>query len=511
MKKFFISTFVLIGSVAVCMAQDTWTVAGEPESVFGSYWNPMDENNDMTTEDGTVYTLSKNAAYLEAGKTYQYKVVKNHDWSESYGLDDGSDNKTFDVNVSGYYDIVFTFNAKTKAVGETLSPSVTETFTVTFVNVLRWEKVCIYLWNYDGSTTQLTGEWPGLEIPKTGTTTIFGEEFDTYSYTYEGYKAPDWVIFNNSYSGDGNQTSDFVFVPNKVYDRINPPIEVNVGATGFALVSEPKFILDFRGEYDNFTAYRASEVKDGTVNFVKVTNKTRSGYAVLIKAEPNTTVEIPTSFITSEFGENLLVGTNSNRHLTADDPEGTYYYVLKGEGEGDVGFYAVGDDGVTVEAGQAFLQTSVPLTLNDKGRGNWLFENSGFEVSDADNDNAAWQISPYGTASVSGIEVVSPRTFKYVLKPAYGCWDYGFPFAENYSWTPEEAGIYRLTFSLDVNQQTFSLDAVKTGVITGIDTTKSDRNRIEEIYNVSGQHIQRQQHGLSIVRMSDNTMRKMLK
>ena len=457
---------MLISSAAVSMAQDSWTVAGEPEDVFGSYWNEMDENNDMTTEDGTVYTLSKKASYLEAGTIYQYKVVKNHSWSESYGLDNGA-NKTFDVYESGYYDITFTFNAETKNASEILIPSTKDSFTVTFVNVLHWEKVCIYLWNTDGTTaTALLGYWPGLEIPKTGTTTLFGEEFDTYSYTYEGYKAPDWVIFNNSLSGDGNQTSDFVFEPGKVYDRINPPIKVKVGETGFALLAEPKFILDFRGENEYFTAYRASWVSDGTVNFVRVTNKTRAGYALLIKAEPNTTVEIPTSYSATEYGNNLLMGTNSNTHLTADETGEAYYYVLKGDGQGDVGFYAVESDGATVPAGQAYLKSTTPLTLNYKGRGNWLFENSGFQIVDDNDDNLAMLgtlfISPYGTTIVRGIKIDTPRTYKYLLKPAFGSWGYGFPFANSYSWTPEEAGVYDLSFALDVNQQTFSLHAVRT-------------------------------------------------
>lgn len=96
-------------------AQDTWTVAGS-SAVFGTEWNQEDTSNDMTTEDETVYTLTKSGVELTPG-TYEYKVVKNHNWSESYP----ANNKSFTVHANGTYDVTITFNANTKVTDETVS------------------------------------------------------------------------------------------------------------------------------------------------------------------------------------------------------------------------------------------------------------------------------------------------------------------------------------------------------------------------------------------------------
>ena len=83
-----------------------YTVAGD-ESVFGSYWDPADTNNDMTLADG-LYTLTKENVTLTG--SFNFKVVGNHDWS-AYEWPVGEGNNYF-VNVAedGIYTIVITFN-----------------------------------------------------------------------------------------------------------------------------------------------------------------------------------------------------------------------------------------------------------------------------------------------------------------------------------------------------------------------------------------------------------------
>lgn len=99
-------------------AQDTWTVAGV-SSIFGSEWAPTDTSNDMTSEDGVIFTLTKKDLSLSAGIVYEYKVVKNHSWdNESYGQDGGEPNKTFSVSQDGLYDLIITFNVNTKDLSE---------------------------------------------------------------------------------------------------------------------------------------------------------------------------------------------------------------------------------------------------------------------------------------------------------------------------------------------------------------------------------------------------------
>ena len=116
MKRLLSFLMLLVASTAMSLAQDTWTVAGTAAALNGTAdWTPTNTENDMTSEDGTNYTLTVTNCTLEKGVTYQYKVVKNHDWSVAYP----SNNKTFTVSETAVYTVVYSFNATTHDVSET--------------------------------------------------------------------------------------------------------------------------------------------------------------------------------------------------------------------------------------------------------------------------------------------------------------------------------------------------------------------------------------------------------
>ena len=116
MKRIVTFLLLLMATTAVCHAADTWTVAGTAAALNGTAdWAPTNTANDMTTSDDVNYTLTVTNCTLEKGVTYQYKVVKNHAWSEAYP----TSNKTFSVNETAIYTVEYTFNATTHAVNQT--------------------------------------------------------------------------------------------------------------------------------------------------------------------------------------------------------------------------------------------------------------------------------------------------------------------------------------------------------------------------------------------------------
>ena len=118
MKKLFTLFMLFMASVAVGMAQDTWTVAGTSAALNGTAdWAPTNAENDMTSDDGTNYTLTVTGCTLEAGITYKYKVVKNHAWTEAYPSND----KTFMVAETAVYTVVYHFNASSHDVSENVT------------------------------------------------------------------------------------------------------------------------------------------------------------------------------------------------------------------------------------------------------------------------------------------------------------------------------------------------------------------------------------------------------
>ena len=95
----------------------------------------------------------------------------------------------------------------------------TETYTCTFVNGPQWEKVYAYTYS-----PELNGAWPGIELAKSGTTTINDIEYDVYTYTVESATAPGMIIFNKGEGGDGNQTGNLEFVNGKQYEDMVPAL-----------------------------------------------------------------------------------------------------------------------------------------------------------------------------------------------------------------------------------------------------------------------------------------------
>lgn len=100
-----------------------WTIAGE-EALMGSGWDPADTNNDMINMDDGTFQLVKTNVTLEA-KTYTYKVVANHSWTENYGGDYNDGNAGIEIEAEGIYDVTFVFNPESKelyATAEAVNP-----------------------------------------------------------------------------------------------------------------------------------------------------------------------------------------------------------------------------------------------------------------------------------------------------------------------------------------------------------------------------------------------------
>lgn|GEM_PF-858163 len=114
--KFLLSTLVLLMVAALPVNADTWTVAGTSAALNGSDdWSEKNADNDMTSGDGTNYTLTVTDCTLETGTTYKFKIVKDHDWGEAYP----ASNYEFTVAETAVYTVEYSFNASTKEVGVT--------------------------------------------------------------------------------------------------------------------------------------------------------------------------------------------------------------------------------------------------------------------------------------------------------------------------------------------------------------------------------------------------------
>ena len=111
---------------------DTWTIVGAFNIMNGTEsWVTTNTDNDMTTEDGNVYTLTIKDKTLEKG-SYAYKSCKGHAWGTEVP---SSGNNTLEISENGIYTIVYTLNVSEGTLTATATKTgeagvITHTYTV---------------------------------------------------------------------------------------------------------------------------------------------------------------------------------------------------------------------------------------------------------------------------------------------------------------------------------------------------------------------------------------------
>ena len=111
-----IFTFIMLCFVTLTLqAQDVWTAAGS-STIFGSNWNETDTSNDLTDKGDGIWELTKTGCILEKNAKYELKVLKNHNWAESYPQ---PNNYAFTVKETGTYDVTIQFDANNYTINVT--------------------------------------------------------------------------------------------------------------------------------------------------------------------------------------------------------------------------------------------------------------------------------------------------------------------------------------------------------------------------------------------------------
>ena len=111
-----IFTFIMLCFVTLTLqAQDVWTAAGS-STIFGSHWDVKDTSNDLTDKGDGIWELTKTGCILEQNVKNELKVLKNHNWAESYPQ---PANYVFMVEETGTYNVTIQFNETNYEVGVT--------------------------------------------------------------------------------------------------------------------------------------------------------------------------------------------------------------------------------------------------------------------------------------------------------------------------------------------------------------------------------------------------------
>ena len=354
------------------------------EPLTGFAWDYSETSNTMTEKDG-IYTWNRNDIYLD-GSNQEFRIAKYYRASTQYPSGDANwvINNTTDeyTNGAGYYDVTITFEPANENLISVSVKKHNTTYAVTFVNKQSWEKVYAWAWNSDNSGFNgMT--WPGVELEKTGT----DGGYDVYTYSFSNHNAamPVGILFNG---GGEAQTSDFTFENGAKYE---PVTSIEVSMTKDFETFSSKYALDFTSTA--ISAYRAT-ISDGKVVLTKV-GKVPANTGVLLQKNGAKKENVPTTYGTESFGENLFVATDGTTDITAS-AEGSYNYVLQ-TNDGVQGFYNVTSTITAPAAGKAYLHATTALANEAKAREAWIFaggETTGINtVRETVNDNRYYNLA----------------------------------------------------------------------------------------------------------------------
>ena len=105
---------------ALAAVVDVYTVVGS-DVLLGTAWDLNNADNEMTKQADGSYILVKENVDLATTGTYEYKVVKNHDWG--WSVPSGNANQTLKLgneDVDGTYNVTFTLNKELNALTTSL-------------------------------------------------------------------------------------------------------------------------------------------------------------------------------------------------------------------------------------------------------------------------------------------------------------------------------------------------------------------------------------------------------
>jgi hypothetical protein len=265
MKKIF--TLIVMLTAAIGMqAQDTWTVAGT-EALLGSGWSVEDTNNDMTSTDGTIFTLVKKDVALKGGGKYEFKVVKNHSWDEAYP----GENALIEIAEDGAYTVTFTFNAETKEVSSAAEKTGEASFGETTWTIAGVAAICGSEWDPKDTSNDLKStDGVNYTIVKTDLVLEAG-----VSYAFKVVGDHDW---GEAYPGDNytftvNETGKYTVTIK--FNKDSKEISVETEKTGDAVIAEKTWTIAgvealMGSNWDNTdTNNDMTNMGDGTYQLVK--------------------------------------------------------------------------------------------------------------------------------------------------------------------------------------------------------------------------------------------------
>ena len=353
----------------------TWTVAGASTVLFGTEWCTGCDANDLTEGENNVWTKTYDDVTLTAGDI-EYKIVKNHAWSESYP----SENAKLVIAADGKYDVTFTFNSSTKVI-EAVAEAVVET---PVVELTAGTKLYFKADSMASATPKVAFGECTIPFPKNSGISLGGSSTATKTYAMTKVDEENGIWEIEVPEGITATVFHVAF-----YDAMRP-------STPLGYISP----LSYDGT-NNFFTYTGAKLKSQAV--ADATAGTWSKYVV---AEPEPDPEDPEEPETPE-NPTIVAGTKLYLQtvLGLDDNIKYSYNVVFGE-------YTIPSTGSSTSGGLVKPGTSGSIggSIGGSGSLNQPTTYPGVAMTNIDATNGIWEVvAPEGT-SATEFTVVIIRT-----------------------------------------------------------------------------------------------------
>ena len=248
------------------------------------WWNPANGwAMEQSAEDPDVWTLTK--VITTEAKTYEYKAIANGKWGD-YELP-ANGNQSYEFTADGEYNLVFTVNTKKNTLKLDVEEVGMQDFAATFTTNAEWGAVYAYTWTDATDNTpkiEQLGPWPGAKLDKNDLT-------GGYDVNIRAKEAPAMIIFNNGYTGTGNQTEDLVFENGKAYEftiEVGTETEEKIAPEGWTMAITNGNLAGDDASSFVMKEYPSTEIVAAAIEAGVGTNRSRG---IVVKAGDDTANE----------------------------------------------------------------------------------------------------------------------------------------------------------------------------------------------------------------------------
>ncbi len=415
-----------------CVAEKTANIEITSYSIVGELTGGWDNDVDMvqSEENPNIYTLNLDNFYSEGNKTYEYKLRANHEWG-IYELP-VSGNNTFTLNDAGYYNLTITANIAEntldcQAVKLVILDNIAALKAYTDEGVVQ-VKLTDAKVTYSGVTSR-TDSWGDV----TETEHIIIEDA-TGGYDFQNIGVSASIIKGMTLNGF---------------------IEMQISTSIYGAQIVPT---------ENTAAmFQALDKVEGTAEPLLVNDANWDEYAENYDWRYMRMEKIPLNIVAGSYGDDYVlgieqmgeggIGISDNLGLNIEDMNLTDGMVVDVEG------YIINYYGLFY----AFVPTSIVehvdyYAIVGELTGGWPTDEAQTDVlmtRSEENENVY-------TLVVEGFEAF-PRTYEYKLRTNYNWNEFVLPASGNNTYTFPELGVYTLTFTANIAENTLICEAVKTG------------------------------------------------